>query len=331
MEKYPGVEFELDDKTTSNLLGIKLVSNGAQVGYVGIKFASDSIENVSSSGLDTALRDHKNRIVLETLSNRYVSHKTHLGVSSKGSEGVMFAFKDASTGEIGNLDPAYMAKSGPSGLENYPKKAGVGWEDTNRILLEAAAGTTVGSATKFYQTFSTITLGDAVSHLPRVSTDSNFDRTIGTQISQGNGEQIESYKKIDVNGDGVPDIVIFYESGKIQLLMNYAGSFKDMGYLAYVSDGGKLRKGVGDFFGDAHDDIVLTDTRGKLVILDNIEGKFTRISPVIVNESGAPDSIHGQIEQMETFDMDADGKMDIITLDDSGEMNILYGTERVTA
>lgn len=65
--------------------------------------------------------------------------------------------------------------------------------------------------------------------------------------------------------------------------------------------------------------------------MDNTEGKFTRTSPVIVNESGAPDSIHGQIEQMEIFDMDADGKMDLVTLDDSGEMNILYGTERVNA
>lgn len=107
------------------------------------------------------------------------------------------------------------------------------------MLLEVAAGTTIGNATKFYQTFSTITLGDAVSHLPKIVTSSNFDHTIGTQIMTGNGEQIESYKKIDVNGDGVPDIVVFYESGKIQLFINYSGSFKDMGYLAYVSDGGK--------------------------------------------------------------------------------------------
>jgi len=42
-----------------------------------------------------------------------------------------------------------------------------------------------------------------------------------------------------VNADDVPDMVIFYESGKIQLLINYDGTFKDMGYLAYVSDGGK--------------------------------------------------------------------------------------------
>lgn len=242
MTKYPGIGFELDSETSSNLLGIRLVSNGAQVGYLGIKFSSDSIAVASSTLIDSVLGNQKNRLVFETLSNRYVSRRTHLGVSSKGSEGITFAFQDTAMSEIGDLDTAYLSKTGPMGLEQYPKQTGIGWEDTNRTLLEVAAGTTVGAATKFYQTFSTITLGDAVSHLPPVVGASNFDRTIGTQISSGNGEQIESYKKIDVNGDSVPDLVIFYESGKIQLLMNYAGSFKDMGYLAYVSDAGKLRK-----------------------------------------------------------------------------------------
>jgi hypothetical protein len=213
---------KLDDTITSNLLGIKILSNTAQVGYLGIKFSSNSIDTVSSSELDSVLSSHKNGLLLETLSNRYVSRKTHLGVSSNGSKGITFAFRNTVNNEIGALDPAFMSKSGPSGLEDYPKKTGIGWEDTNRSLLEIAAGSTVGNATKFYQTFSTITLGDAVSHLPRVSTMSNYDRTIGTQIAMGNGEQIESYKKIDANGDGVSDIVIFYESGKIQLLINYS-------------------------------------------------------------------------------------------------------------
>ncbi len=239
IDKYPGVELELDDTVTSNLLGIRVVSNGANIGYLGIKFSSDSIETTSSASLGQALATYKNKLVFEVISNRYTSRKTHLGVSSRGSEGVTFAFSDSASNEIGTLNPVYITNAGISGLENYPKETGIGWEQSNRTLLEVAAGTTVGSATKFYQTFSTITLGDAVSHLPKVSTSSNFDHTIGTQISVGNGEQIESYKKMDINGDSVPDMVIFYESGKIQLLINYSGSFKDMGYLAYVSDGGK--------------------------------------------------------------------------------------------
>lgn len=52
---------------------------------------------------------------------------------------------------------------------------------------------------------------------------------------------------------------------------------------------------------------------------------------IIINESGVKDGIHGNIQQLEIFDMDADGKSDIVTLDDSGEMSILYGTVRETA
>lgn len=111
MEKYPGIEMELDDKVTSNLLGINLLSNGAQVGYLGIKFASDTIVAVPSSQLSGALSSRKNAIVMESLSNRYSPHKTYLGVSSRGSQGVMFAFNDISTNDIGQLDPAYTAKS----------------------------------------------------------------------------------------------------------------------------------------------------------------------------------------------------------------------------
>lgn len=331
MEKYPGIDLAIDTQGTSNLLGIDILSNGVQMGYLGIKFSKNSVGITSSSNILSTLAANKNGLVFEALSSRYVSHKTHLGVSSEGSEGIVFAFRDAVAGEIGRVDPAYAMKSSFGGLEEYSNQTGIGWDGTNRMLLEVAAGTTIGNATKFYQTFSTITLGDGVSHLPRLSRASNFDRTIGTQISSGNGEQIESYKKIDANGDGVSDMVIFYESGKIQLLLNYVGTFKDMGYLAYVSDGGKGRKGVGDFFGDAYDDIVLTDLRGKLVVLDNVSGKFSRATPLILNGSGAEEGLGGYIQQMEVFDMDADGKTDIVTLDDSGELNILYGTLRIVA
>lgn len=62
--------------------------------------------------------------------------------------------------------------------------------------------------------------------------------------------------------------------------------------------------------------------------MDNIEGKITRIPPIIINGSGAAEDIHGYIQQLEIFDMDHDGKTDIVTLDDNGEINILYGTVR---
>ena len=62
--------------------------------------------------------------------------------------------------------------------------------------------------------------------------------------------------------------------------------------------------------------------------MDNVEGKFIRTPPVVLNGSGVTENIHGYIRQLEVFDMDADGKSDIVTLDDSGEINILYGGTR---
>ena len=84
----------------------------------------------------------------------------------------------------------------------------------------------------------------------------------------------------------------------------------------------------------------MTDTKGRLIIVENRKGKFNRITPQIQNEGGGngaepgwissvtlPDTgLNGSIMQLETFDMDQDGKTDIVISDDSGELNILYGT-----
>ncbi len=329
IEKYPGVELEMDTTNTTNLLGIRVLSNRAPIGYIGIKFLNSTISVVPTQALASTLSDHKNSLVIETLSPRYSHQKTYLGISSRGSQGVMFGLRDmTSTNELGEPDDTYSGRQGVVGFEQYPQKAGIGWEEDNRTLLDLAGGVTVGDATKWFQTFSTITLGDAVAHLPKASPDQNFDHTIGKQITIGAGEQIESYKKIDFNGDTVPDIVVFYESGKIQLLANYGGSFKDMGYLAYVSDAGKERKGVGDFFKDGFGDIVLTDKEDRLVLVDNVAGKFTRKEPIIIDASGSVTALAGRIQQLEVFDMDHDGYSDIVTVDDAGELSILYGGVR---
>ena len=235
IEKYPGVELTLDADAVGNMLGVSISSNRTQVGYIAMKFKSDAINAYQTSAFPAILALHANEIVIESLSTEYSFQNTYLGNSSRGAQGIVFYGKGTPS-ELTSADAAYAGRSEIAGFENYAEKTGIGWEGTNRTFLELAGGGTVGASTKFYQTFSTITLGDAIAHLPKIVTTSNFDHTIGKQISSGAGEQIESYKRIDFNGDGVPDIVVFYESGKVQLLANYGGSFKDMGFLAYVSD-----------------------------------------------------------------------------------------------
>lgn|GEM_PF-6540976 len=111
IEKYPGVELELDTKNTTNLLGIRVLSNRAPVGYIGIKFLTSTIEAVSTMDLSNSLANHKGSLVIETLSPRYSHQKTYLGISSRGSQGIMFGLRDmANTDELGEPDDTYSGR-----------------------------------------------------------------------------------------------------------------------------------------------------------------------------------------------------------------------------
>lgn len=109
----------------------------------------------------------------------------------------------------------------------------------------------------------------------------------------------------------------------------------------------------------------MSDTNGRLITLENQNGKFVRVptriqaaDPVIASSgSGSTGSgaggfiadiaslqatllsgsgsfgdlpLRGSIMQMESFDMDKDGKLDLVILDDSGELSILYGEKDTT-
>lgn len=88
-----------------------------------------------------------------------------------------------------------------------------------------------------------INLGDPVVRLSKKKNSSaSFDRTIGTSITTAKSGTIESYSKLDANGDGFPDVAVFYDDGRIELVQNYRGTLKSIGYLAYVADAGTFRK-----------------------------------------------------------------------------------------
>ena len=90
-----------------------------------------------------------------------------------------------------------------------------------------------------------VNLGDPIVHVDPNGKSGTFDQTLGTKLTEGSEDQMESYQKIDFNGNGTRDsVVTFYQNGKIGLLANYNGTFKDMGYLADVPEAGQNRKGV---------------------------------------------------------------------------------------
>jgi hypothetical protein len=76
---------------------------------------------------------------------------------------------------------------------------------------------------------------------------------------------------------------------------------------------------TGDFTGDGFADIFFVNNKGEPELLNNINKKFERVS--LAGQFG----LGGIIVRAEVFDMDRDGKDDIITLDDSGVIAIFYG------
>ncbi|MFZ3232395.1 MAG: VCBS repeat-containing protein [Patescibacteria group bacterium] len=319
----PSVRLEVDKDNSKNLLAVKVVSNNQEVGYFAAKLRADSVVLTKPAEIKKALAENPGKVIVEAVSSRYFPQDSFLGNSSRGAKGISFYSNRDLDGS--NADREMIGSADKSGFEEYREKQGVGWEGQNKTLLEFAGGSSVGEATRFNSTYSTVNLGDPVFRVKQATNEGSYDRTLGTRLMDAVGDTIESYKKFDFNGDSYEDLVVFFESGKIRLFANLQGSYKDMGYLAYVSDAGKARKGVGDFAGDGYSDIAAVTNKGQLIILDNKEGKFTRKEAVIVDDKDNLTQIRGKIVQLETYDMDGDGKTDLVVSDESGELNVLYG------
>lgn len=319
----PNVRLEVDKKNTKNLFAVKVVANNQDVGYFAAKLRADSVALTKPAEIKAALADNPGKVVVEAVSTRYFSQSTFLGNSSRGAKGLSFYSTRDLDGS--SADRQMIGGTDKAGFEQFREKQGVGWEGQNKTLLEFAGGSSVGEATRFNMTFSTVNLGDPVFRVKKPTNEGSYDRTLGTRLMDAVGDTIESYKKFDFNADSYDDLVVFFESGKIRLFANLKGTLKDMGYLAYVSDAGKARKAVGDFAGDGYADVAAVTKNGQLIILDNVEGKFTRKDAIVVDDADNLTTLRGKVVQLESYDMDGDGKTDLVTTDESGELNVLYG------
>lgn len=130
-----------------------------------------------------------------------------------------------------------------------------------------------------------------------------------------------------MNHDGLEDIVVVYDDGFIELLLNLGGRFRSKKMIAYIPDLGNRGISIGDFRGDGYGDIIALDASGGLILLDNDFRKLTRTR--IVLDGNVSKSIPSGITQFHIFDMDHDGKDDIVYLTDAGVLGILYGTAEV--
>ncbi len=267
-------------------------------------------------------------IIVEETSSRYTTRHAFNGATTKDSKWVEI-YKKVSPFDKPEIDDVFSRPGALAWVEQFTGNEWLGWKGMNKMLLSFTSGDTTGEASKFFASYLTINLWDPVVHIdPKKVIKHNLDRTIGKTILMETRWVITGYKVFDVNNDEWEDIVVFYNDGHIQLIMNMSWKWRDMGYIAYVSDVKDGLKWVWDFSGDGYEDIVVTDQKGKLILLDNQEGRFTRKS-VSYNENGVTQTLSGRLIQLEVFNMDNDKNGahdidDLVVMTEEWQISILY-------
>jgi hypothetical protein len=312
-----GVQIDVDFDSREKFLKLNLSTVNGEAWVLYFNFnASSTIHVVKDIWELEAINAIQNNIVFHLKTNHYDAH-------INTDTWIQVSYRDIfdSTKDLENF-----VEDTPFGFERYETEAWIGFTWTNKSLLSFAAGKTVWEATKDYHSFYMINLWDPVVSLKKIAKNipfteepRNFDSTLGEIISREEG--IIDYSFADYNNDGREDIFIHKNSWYIKLLENtsWATKFMDRWNLLYIADiSNSSFVSAWDFNGDGYGDIFMVDTTGKPAIFMNDEKKYTRYD---LEDQFA---LNGKITQAEVFDMDANGAHDVVTLDDSWQINIFY-------
>lgn len=218
------------------------------------------------------------------------------------------------------------SKDNLSSYENFKEVWWLWWSGWNKTLLSFSSWKTVWESLKDFMSFSSVNIGDPVISLKKIRKNFNnssdlkqFDSTIWDIIS--NESWLEWYRVFDYNNDKKQDILLIKNDWYLKLLENSDiwSNFLDHWNLANLIDlwNNELIK-TWDFTWDSYEDIFFVWEDWKPYLLNNINKDFSRIS--LYNKF----SLNWRIIRAESFDMDNDSIDDIVTLDDSWEINIFY-------
>lgn len=321
IEAQSSVSFRQKNYNTTNGFALEILENGALIAEATYHFSqNESVILVDDIFSDVA----HNAPVLQSAGYqlRAFSDQT-LNNAARGFM-VQRSLSDALFDD---------AKVGPRDIDDIgtlSENAGVGWMGNNRMLLSFAAGDSVGEATKWFHTYMMLNMGDPIASVRHGEPDTQvdgLDRSIGTQITDSRRSQIQNFFEKDMNGDGLNDVIVQYEDGYIQLLLNIGGRFRSLGNIAFLPKNRNSLIEIGDFRGDKFSDIIVLDSDGKISLINNNDSKFSPQNISLSSGNAAP----SHIQQMKVYDMDADGKDDLVYLTSGGELGILYGTDTAGA
>lgn len=271
--------------------------------------------------LNNELQILDDTIILHLQSNSYASRIQDM---ADGWEILNVYYKDPFAAKY-SLDEFHT--NDITGIESSYSEEGIGWKDSNTMLLSFAAWANIGDSTKEFQSFSLINLGDPVVSLknldvtfPNSTAIKSFDSTLWEIIE--NDETLIGYQVFDYNNDDKKDILTIHKDGYLKLheQRDLDGDFVYQRSYWYAADWGSVRLvKTGDFTGDGYGDIFFVDDGWQPALFNNVLKDISRI------DISSQISLSGSIIQAETYDMDSDGNDDIVTLDDAGEIHIFYG------
>ncbi|MFA6528780.1 MAG: FG-GAP-like repeat-containing protein, partial [Candidatus Gracilibacteria bacterium] len=216
---------------------------------------------------------------------------------------------------------------GYSSLESAQNDGGMGFENDNKNILLFSAGNTAGESNKYGVSEIGVLLGDPTISLDNSYSSSSlgYTKDIGKILVSGD-ETIQDIVPLDYNNDGLQDLLVAYESGKIKLLQNSDSEdrFSDKGELLDIVNG-ILSLDHADFNQDGYDDLIIATEdsciNGEICVYlyENNEGKFERNNLDLDSAS--------QVYQIEVADMNNDDWPDIVTSDNVGTIMVFYNED----
>lgn len=277
-------KFEHVNDTEFDAVEINIVDTGSQIARIIMSFPDVNI----------------NPETLEAISPVYEYEEKFSGSSTSDPKGLIFFEKSAE-------------------VEQEAREEFYGIQGENRYLSYFANGSSIGEAVKFDLPSNAILLGDPSIKLETKSDSGlNFNSANGEIIFKDTeGAQIASINHFNFNNDGLQDVAVLMDDGRIKLIEagNTNPPYKDKGSIAVLADGGVSIEAI-DLKGDNYEDLLVATDEGRLAVLNNDQEVITRIDQKI--------NIGEKLYKLRTNDMDKDGFEDIVALDSKGDLFIFY-------
>jgi len=312
--------FELDLDNQSPWLHLRLMSGQTLVAMITVSSDLDINITRDQALLETKLASLDDTIIVHLQSNQYSTKQTQVWDEQALSVYYQDPFANSYT-----LDEFHI--SDISSLESVAREEWIGWQDSNTAILSFAAWANVWEASQNYHSFSLVHIWDPVASLKPIIKKFNnseqekyFDATLWTIIESDEG--LIWFQTLDYNNDINEDIITIHRDGYVSLYENddIHGDYIYQRDLVFAEDGGSVRHiETGDFTGDGYEDIFFVTQAWQPALFNNHSKDFSRYD--IRNSL----FLSWAIIQAESFDMDSDGKDDIVTLDDSWQIHIFYG------